>query len=64
MKRHMKYVKPESADLLMQADSLMEAASQGGVTTGDTLGNDYSEGDISYSRRPRIWDDDELGEEY
>lgn len=54
------YIKPETLEILLQMQSLLETASQGGVTTGSSLGKGYDSGATTYSRRGgSSWDDEE-----
>ncbi len=52
------YMKPELTISEIQTTVTILAGS-GGVTTGSTVGNNYTETDVTYSRQSNIWDEDE-----
>lgn len=54
------YQSPHTIIVFLTSTMHLLDASQG-VTTGSTLGNEYSAGDVTYSRRgcSSLWDDDE-----
>ena len=53
------YIKPETLEILLQMQSRLETASQGGVATGSSLGKGYDSSATTYSRRGGSWDDDD-----
>ncbi len=53
------YIKPELTISEIQTAVTILAESGGGVTTGSTVGNEFSGSDVTYSRRANIWDEDE-----
>lgn len=53
------YMKPVTTILAIHTEQLILAGSGGGVNNGDSVGNDYSSTDVTYSRTHSVWGDDE-----
>ena len=51
-----KYIKPLTKEIKVNSYNSLLAGS-GGVETGSSLGNEYSEGDVSYSKESSGFDD-------
>lgn len=54
-----KYIKPEIAKENIVDEECMICASPG-VNNGDCLGNEYSEGDVSYSKQVNFNDEETI----
>ena len=57
------YINP-SMDIVTIQPYVLQSGSPGGVNTGGKLGNEYKDGDVTYGRHYRSFDDEEDDEEY
>ena len=51
------YIKPKSKTLHLQTLGLLTQSPRGGVKTGDKVGDEYSESDVSYGKEFNRWDE-------
>ena len=55
----MKKIYQAPAAYIMSVNVMNMMAASPGTKTGDTVGNEYNEGDVTYVRHRSIWDIDE-----
>ena len=52
------YIEPKAKIIhLQQTISLLAESKRGGVKTGDKVGKEYNEEDVSYSKKYNDWDE-------
>lgn len=50
------YIEPKAKIMHLQTISLLTQSRGVGVKTGDKVGNEYNEEDVSYSKEYNIWE--------
>lgn len=54
-----KYQKPSIKTVPLQFENPILAASGGGVSSGASLGREYNENDVTYSKPNSVWESDD-----